>query len=276
MNTHAPHTRILLVGDTHGDMESLWIAIHVAKKFECTEIIVLGDFGVFWDGTWDKKVFKLLKLLRANNLSLKWIDGNHENFHMLEGYGIFDPQVEELAPVSSDVKGKSDRFCYIPRGTLLTRGPHETPILCIGGAYSVDKKYRREHVSWWPQEEVTMHDLGNALSHESAQVVLSHDLPDTGFRAAMRLGATNEDDFEHLLYKNDAAFPEAKRNRGMLEFVLDKYIPALWVHGHYHTSYQVEAFGTRFVGLANNGNYNDGAHAVLDVSGNFPQIATVY
>ena len=35
----------------------------------------------------------------------------------------------------------------------------------IGGAVSIDKMYRTPYVSWWPEEEITYHDIDNALDH---------------------------------------------------------------------------------------------------------------
>ena len=31
--------------------------------------------------------------------------------------------------------------------------------LCVGGAVSIDKMYRTPCVSWWPEEEITHHDV---------------------------------------------------------------------------------------------------------------------
>ena len=37
--------------------------------------------------------------------------------------------------------------------------------LCIGGAVSIDKMYRTPYLSWWPEEEITYHDVDNALNN---------------------------------------------------------------------------------------------------------------
>ena len=37
--------------------------------------------------------------------------------------------------------------------------------LCVGGAVSIDKMYRTPYVSWWPEEEITYHDVDNALNN---------------------------------------------------------------------------------------------------------------
>ena len=36
--------------------------------------------------------------------------------------------------------------------------------LCLGGACSTDKEYRKEGVSWWKDEEITNEDVNNALN----------------------------------------------------------------------------------------------------------------
>jgi hypothetical protein len=215
-------------------------------------LIVLGDYGYGWpsyiNGDGNCGVTEETSLLAEKyGLQVWFIDGNHENFDQLEAVGAYG----SIVPVKVE-----ENVTYIPRGTLLKLG--DSQVLFVGGAYSVDKGRRSPHISWWPEEEITTAETNRALSHEKVDVVLSHDVCDTGFRAALSLalfpGETNRhpDAMNHLVYKNDQHFPHARFNRHTLEAIWEHYHPKRWYHGHYHASYQAREHGTFFNGLANN------------------------
>ena len=55
--------------------------------------------------------------------------------------------------------------------------------MCIGGAESVDKEYRKENVSWWKEERISEYDVDKAFSnlaatHLKVDYVLTHCAPD--------------------------------------------------------------------------------------------------
>lgn len=251
--------KVLLQGDTHGHAGEVRAGLSLAQRYECELMIILGDYGWGWD--WNDYVHrddftaKVSKAVAAYEIPVWWIDGNHENFDRLEAVGAFGADAPvEVAP----------GVTYIPRGTVQTVG--ETRVLFIGGAYSVDKKYRTPHVSWWPQEEITGAEADRCLDAGQVDVVVSHDVCDTGFRAAMRLALEDHRDnaleLDHLVWKNDQAFPEAKYNRRTLEGIFESARPRDWYHGHYHSSYETEAQGTVFHGLAHEGEL--GSRLVVD------------
>jgi len=81
---------IILAGDTHGmtDMDKLTdyfegfegLGVYTEKDY----LVILGDVGILWDGgTGDKKVRSTLESFPVTTL---WIDGNHDNFDLLEKY----------------------------------------------------------------------------------------------------------------------------------------------------------------------------------------------
>jgi hypothetical protein len=135
---------------------------------------------------------------------------------------------------------------YLPRGTVLER--YGSRILIIGGAYSVDKAMRSPHLSWWPQEEITVADEVRCEAAGKVDVVLSHDAPNSAYVAALAqiLGDAQQ---THLGWKCDERFPGARPNRMALEAILDACRPRLWVHGHYHQHYVAQAKDCQFIGL---------------------------
>ena len=52
---------------------------------------------------------------------------------------------------------------HVLRGEIMTL--ENKTFLCIGGAVSIDKMYRTPYVSWWSEEEITYHDIDNAIAN---------------------------------------------------------------------------------------------------------------
>lgn len=231
--------KVVLAGDTHSRVRAVARALAQARDEGADRVIQLGDFGFGWDSDF---VPAVASLVEQAGVPLWWIDGNHENFDRLDEVGAFN------APGPTEI---ADGVTYIPRGTVLDLDGAR--VLCIGGAYSVDKKWRTPHVSWWEQEELRERDIRQALDNAEGgvEVVLSHDAPNAAFVAVLGLAANGQYGLEHLEWKNDQQFPEARPNRMALQGVLDALDPAprLWVHGHYHSPYEATVGETRFVGL---------------------------
>lgn len=231
---------MLVQGDTHGNTNAIGHAFAQAQRQQAELVIQVGDFGYGWKIRDSRCAFtdKVSRYAQAYDLDLWWIDGNHENFDYLEAVGAFGAdEPVEVAP----------RVWYVPRGTLLPVG--DSRCLFVGGAYSVDKPYRTPHQSWWPQEELTGGQVERALQHENVDVIFSHDVCNTGFRAALSLAADGNEDLDHLVWKNDRTFPEARRNRMALEAIYEHHHPRLLVNGHYHSPFVVRDGESMFIGL---------------------------
>lgn len=234
--------KTVVAGDWHGNTVATRRAMHFAQKFGASEVFQVGDFGFGWRqvASGDAMIDACSRAASAYEVDLFWLDGNHENFDKLEEIGAFGAQEPvELAP----------RVFYVPRGCVIERDGKRA--LVIGGAYSVDKKYRTPHKSWWPQEEITHADLERCYEAGEVDVVFSHDAPHPAFVAALTLAADGDlAEADHLVWKNDLAFPGAAPNRMALQSVLESANPRLWVHGHYHTQYEaLLANGTFVYGL---------------------------
>lgn len=244
--------KVGLQGDIHGDPWDVEAAMIQCVAAGVKLLIILGDYAYAWPSKLDEDgrcpvTYEISLLAEKYGVVVWFIDGNHENYDRLIEDGAFE--ASDLFELMKDV-------WYVPRGTLKRIG--ESDVLFIGGAYSVDKRGRTKHISWWPQEEITTGEMFNCLDHENVDVVLSHDVCDTGFRAALNLALypgeadRHPTSLDHLVYKNDQAFPGAAYNRRTLETIWEKHHPYRWFHGHYHASYEAFEKGTMFTGLANN------------------------
>lgn len=221
--------RALVVGDMHGNLFSWERTILPAFARTHSDIIVqVGDFGYGWNVAGrgsavqqDMYLTALDELLDSFGARVLWLDGNHENFDLLEEIGAFG--AAEPFPTS-------ERTTYIPRGYAWEwRGKM---CMALGGAYSVDKHYRTPHRSWWPQEEITHTDLERAkrrLAEVGGEldVLFAHD-SFTGIRAP---GI-------HADWKQDEFAAVCKPNRDMLRDIVDRTHLDLYIHGHYHVAYE--------------------------------------
>lgn len=159
--------RVLLAGDTHGNGRWVGTLCELARQHGCDTILQLGDFG-YWPHT-DKGLRFLDQVdshAERNGVScVYWIDGNHENHARLT----------ELKPDKDGFVTIRNRCRYAPRGHRWRWG--QVHFGALGGAFSMDHKYRIEGVSWWPNEILTDADV-ERLGETPLDVLLSHDAPE--------------------------------------------------------------------------------------------------
>ena len=141
---------IYITGDNHGEID---IHKFSTKRFPGQKtmtkndyVIICGDFGFPWCNPGDKYYNSdqnWIKWLNEKPFTTLFVDGNHENFDILETL----PEKEMFGDVVGVV---SDSIFHLKRGKVYEIDGHK--IFTMGGAYSHDKEHRKEHVSWWVQE----------------------------------------------------------------------------------------------------------------------------
>lgn len=136
---------IFVTGDMHADIDiSKFSSGNFPQGKELTKndyVIICGDFGLCWDGSNREKYWQ--KWLQAKPWTTLFVDGNHENFDMLF-------ELPEKPMFGNKVRELVQSIYYLPRGEVFTI--QNKTFFTFGGARSHDKEYRKEHVSWWPQE----------------------------------------------------------------------------------------------------------------------------
>lgn len=191
---------IFICGDIHGAYDYFKISwlIHKLQKDGTIDkciledkqiyIICTGDFGFIWRGTkgyGNKNGFGINtqdgktisdafdRLAEKNNITFMFLDGNHENFDVLN-------KVKKSVKWGGYVQQVSAHVYHLMRGEVYTI--EGKTFLTIGGGLSVDKKYRTEGKSWWPQEELTQDEANYAMKNFEAHglkvdYILSHTCP---------------------------------------------------------------------------------------------------
>jgi predicted phosphodiesterase len=173
--------RILLAGDTHGDISHGQYLIRTALAKECDLVFVLGDFG-YWEH--QKAGVRFLDALNEYAASLDidvyFLDGNHDKTSLLlEKYDLRDNQ--GFIVVRPNV-------LYAPRGHRWTWDG--VRFISLGGAYSVDKDWRLDQEErfpgkyggpeslWFPEEEMSDEDMDRFLEDVTkVDIMLAHDKP---------------------------------------------------------------------------------------------------
>lgn len=166
-------SKIFITGDVHNTID--------VKKFnmrnfpiqkELTKndyVIILGDFGFPWHNPESNKDKYWLDWFNNKNFTTLFIDGNHENFNALRDYPIVDFKGAKCHKIR-------DNMYHIMRGEIINI--NNINFLCMGGAISIDKAYRKENISWWKDEEPSYKEWEKAfLNLGKADIILSHDGP---------------------------------------------------------------------------------------------------
>lgn len=144
---------IYITGDIHAEVERL---INFKKAKSGDTIIITGDFGLLWNPKNQTKLKALIKHAEEKNIEYLFIDGNHENFTMLNS-------LPEEKRYNGKVGKISDKILHLKRGEIYTIYGYK--FFCLGGALSIDKGLRTAYKSWWPEEEISEDEKINALKN---------------------------------------------------------------------------------------------------------------
>lgn len=145
---------IYITGDTHGDIDYKKLLVLKDKNVSFNDyLIICGDAGICW--SIDCLEYHL-SLYRDIGCTIIFVDGNHENFEMINEF----PLVEYKGALMHQI---DEHIFHVMRGEIMTL--ENKTFLCIGGAVSIDKMYRIPRISWWKEEEITFHDIDNALNN---------------------------------------------------------------------------------------------------------------
>lgn len=210
--------RVALVGDLHGNTVAARRAVERASYGQAQLMVQLGDWGLWPGREGEKFVRDVDRQLGHYGLAMAWLSGNHDDYDQLGAIGI-DP-VTGLQRIT-------DRIWHLPRGYRWTWNDHTW--LALGGAVSVDRKWRREGVDWWPGEVLSEADVQRAIEGGPVDVLLTHDCP-TGVEVP---GLTPNE------WPADAV-ADSGAHRDVLRRVVDAVRPRRLIHGHYHVRHSAD------------------------------------
>ena len=187
------------IGDIHASMFNYMPIIA-----GCTESVQVGDFGIGF-----MHDYEFVDKLHADGRH-KFIRGNHD-----------DPELCK------------ERVGYIADGTYDGRG-----IMYVGGAWSIDYRFRTPGYTWWAEEELSIPEL--AKMHElyvfnQPRIMVTHDCP-TSVAYNFFIENTDKTQFK-------------TRTAEALEGMFLRHKPEVWLFGHWHHDVDRMSNGTRFICL---------------------------
>lgn len=210
--------KVAFAGDWHANKHWSTLAIQYARENGAQMILHLGDFG--YDFTPRFRNAIELALAEAH-IHLWFIDGNHEDFTWLYKQPAMDDGRRRI----------SEHVFHLPRGYQWDW--NGVQFMAVGGAYSVDRRWRTRDVSWWLEEELTDEEIEKACAGEKTDILISHDCPSGVLIPGVDDGGPSMWPPLEILRANE--------HRTRLRKIVDAIKPnSIW-HGHYHRRYDTLA-----------------------------------
>ncbi|MBQ9902045.1 MAG: metallophosphoesterase [Clostridia bacterium] len=212
---------IFVTGDTHiptDDISKLKTK-KFPKQMELTKndyVIICGDFGGIWNG--NRKDNYWLNWLEKKNFTTLFVDGNHENFPALAEY-------EECSWNGGKVQFIRPSVIHLMRGYVFDL--EGMKIFAMGGARSYDRIFRKEGVTWWPEEMPSEEEIRRArqnlaLNDNQVDIMITHDAPQS---IARMIDFAKSQDDELMPF-----FDELKNTVGYRH----------WYFGHFHEDWKID------------------------------------
>lgn len=221
---------IILVGDIHGRFDQLILKINRANITDAN-IIQVGDFGLGFQSFEDDHtmLFGLNEYLISRNCKLYVIRGNHDN-----------------PSYWSNSSFEFSNIVLVPDYTVLTIDNKK--ILFVGGAISIDRKYRQQSKGGYWEEEVFSYDQDklDKLDLTNLDWVVTHSAPQFAYPR----------DFGSIVYYyahgdktliNDLLMERQKIDQLASYLEHNQTVPSHWVYGHFHSNNEEDIKNTKYV-----------------------------
>lgn len=220
---------ILITGDTHGDVSRFkndkMRQIVGDDLSVVTHSIILGDFGLVWNGAETREERYWLNWLDEKPYETLVVLGNHENYERI--YNL--PIVERYGAPMHQLSEKVFIFKHGYKYTI-----EDKTFFVFGGADSIDKEHRASRITWWNEEIPTVKDLQRGLdtceeNNYTFDYVLTHTAPTS---ALLKLREINPSTFfeGHEYYELKGGDPTTK----MLQAFVSSMNCKRWYFGHFH------------------------------------------
>lgn len=214
---------VLITGDCHGRVEERLAHINDAMpEYDPSEtaIIFLGDISFNYYN--DKKDWELKYRAAQFGYTIYALRGNHENraCNMEKPIYVVDDFVKGIVCYEEEFPNIRYFMDCVAEYVIMDR-----KVLCIPGAYSVDKWYRLKNGwQWFPEEQLSAEEMKYAEEHFSGKhydIVLSHTCPISWEPRDLFLKSINQSQVD-------------KTMEIWMEKFKDMISWELWMFAHYH------------------------------------------
>ena len=207
---------IYVTGDTHGEVTFQKLPAFARANPQLTKrdyVIIAGDFGGVWS---EKTLEEDLRPYSELPFTVLFVDGNHENFDLLNAFPVSKWKGGKVHFVREDI-------IHLMRGQVFELEGHT--VFTFGGATSVDRRFRREGYSWWKAALPTDEDLSEALANlkrynNKVDYIITHSCGERALMYPPLRTRTLQMD----------VYPENQ----MLSYFEDILEYKHWYFGHYH------------------------------------------
>lgn len=145
--------RVVVCGDTHGVLDTLKISNFQESSQRLDDgdyLVICGDAGIVWD---KETLAESISYFESFGTNILFVDGNHENFDMLNSY-------KTTVWNGGKVHKISDKIYHLKRGQVFNIAGKT--FLTLGGADSTDKELRTQGLNWWREESFDYDDFEEA------------------------------------------------------------------------------------------------------------------
>lgn len=143
---------ILFTGDLHGEFSSINVSINTYNLDNCA-IVICGDIGLgFEKEEYYVQTFKhITKTLKKKNIHIYMFRGNHDSKEYFDGEHFTDFEYIHVIPDYSVIQTP-------------TRN-----ILCVGGATSIDRTYRKQNMDILAVKYMRWHNCSWDEAYKNSQ-----------------------------------------------------------------------------------------------------------
>lgn len=226
---------IFVTGDTHGDFRKLNETAFPEQKNLTREdyVIICGDFGGVWDNSQEEH--RVLDWLNSRPFTILWVDGNHENYDLLDKMPVEEWHGGKIHRIRPNVLHLMRGQLYNIQGfTFFTLGGASSHDIQDGILDPADpffdedfarmsrenRMFRVLGQSWWTQEMPNQQEYDTALetlekANWKVDYIVSHCAPS---RIVKYLGSWHETD----------------KLTDFFQTISEKLAFRYWFFGHYH------------------------------------------
>jgi len=176
-----------------------------------------------------------------------------------------DPQARSIQLGDMGLGFAGRHLSKLEEGHKFFRGNHDSPSICrehpnylgdygylaadgvfwLAGAFSIDRIYRTEGISWWRDEELSYEELQKAIdlyTQVRPRFVISHEAPSKAVKVMLYDLMAGSGYFTEKLECSKSRTAEA------MQMMLDISQPERWCFGHYHVDkeFLVPGYETKF------------------------------
>ena len=219
---------IYITGDTHIPCDISKINSNrfpASKELSKSDfLIICGDFGGVWNN--DNEELYWRKWLENKKFTTLFVDGNHENFNLLNEFEIVDFCKGKAHKISNSIY-------HLMRGQIYEIDGKR--IFTFGGASSHDKEYRTKDKNWWEEE----------LPSENELKFAQKNLENVDWKVDYIVTHCAPTSIQH----NISSKYQPDRLTDFFETIKANASYRTWYFGHYHTDRTIE---NQFCCLFNN------------------------